>query len=199
MLAEASDCIRAGGVVAYPTEHFYGLGADPFNTAAVARLFALKCRSADKPILVGIADLAALERLTDGLPDGIEALLQAWPRGLTLILPAAAALAPGITAATGTVGVRLIQGGTGMELIRQAGGALTATSANPSGAGATGDPERVAELLPDLDMVIDAGVLPEGRRSTIVDVTKRPWRMLRDGAAAREAITPFGVLEEMGD
>jgi L-threonylcarbamoyladenylate synthase len=197
-VAEAVGVLAAGGVVAYPTEHFYALACDPRNPAAVERLFALKGRASRKPLLLAIADRSAR---TDWavLPPDARALADAWPEGLTLVLPAAPGTPPGLRGGGATIGLRLVRAPVAAALIRAAGGALPATSANPSGGAATGDPDTVARALPDLDLLLDAGPLPPGPLSTLLDVTVRPWRVLRAGAVSRAALAAFGpVAEESG-
>jgi len=195
-LADAAAVIRAGGVVAYPVEHFYALACDPWNPAAVARLFAAKGRPEHKPLLLAVtAD--GLPRVTAGVPAAARALVSAWPAGLTLVVPAAPSLPEAITAGTGTVGVRRIPAGAAPvaeALLNLCGGALPATSANRSGEDATGDPQPVAQLA-GVDLLLDAGVLPAGDRSTLVDVTGTPWRLLRAGACPAERVACWGALE----
>lgn len=194
VVEQAAAVVRGGGLVAYPTEHFYALACDPWNRDAVRRLFALKRRPHDKPILLGIHDRKALERVALPVPEAARALVAAWPPGLTLVLPARPEVPPGLTGGTGTVGVRLIRSPLAAALIGACGGALPATSANLSGGPASGDPNRVAEALPGLNLIVDAGRLPPGPVSTILDVTGTPWRVLREGGAGREALAAFGLL-----
>jgi len=187
--------LRQGGVVAYPTEHFYALACDPWNAAAVSRLFVVKGRPDNKPLLLGIADRAALTSLSSAVPDAARRLVEEWPQGVTLVVPAVSALPAGVTAGTGTVGVRLLPESFAAELIRTAGGALPATSANQSGAGATGDPDVVARL-PGVDLLLDGGILPAGSWSTIVDVRATPWRVLREGQCPIAVVAGYGALAQ---
>jgi L-threonylcarbamoyladenylate synthase len=195
-LAEAARVVAAGGVIAWPTEHFYALGCSPANPAAVARLFALKGRQPDKPALLAIATHGALAALIERVPDGVERLVAAWPAGLTLLFPAAPSVPAGIRSGAGAVGIRLIRGEPAAAILRACGGVLTATSANPSGRPASGDPERTARELPGVDLVLDAGPLPAGGHSTLLDVTQAPWRILRSGMAPRTVLAAFGAVAD---
>jgi len=196
-LNAALEVLRSGGLVAYPTEHFYALACDPRNPEAVRRLFDAKGRPADKPILLAIAEREALDGWTLGVPEAAHALVAEWPEGLTLVLPARGDVPDHLHAGTGTVGVRLVRTPVAAALTRAAGGALPATSANRSGQPASGDPDRVAQQLPGLDLLLDSGVLAPGARSTLMDVTAVPWRVLRSGAVKTADLGRFGVPVEI--
>lgn len=193
-LAEAVRVIRAGGVIAWPTEHYYALACDPENRQAVARLYELKGRPPEKPLLVGISDRARLGGLTGPVPEAARALVSSWPHGLTLLFSAIPEVPRSLLAGGNTLGVRLMHTPVARALIDLAGGMLPATSANRSGQVATGDPDQVMEQLPELDLIVDAGVLPEGRLSTILDISVTPWRIVREGALGRDALAPFGEI-----
>jgi L-threonylcarbamoyladenylate synthase len=195
-LAEAVRVVRSGGVIAYPTEHLYALGCDPQNPAAVRRLAALKGTEGPKPLLLAIADRTEVARWAARVPPEAEALLAAWPEGLTVVLPARAGVIPELTGGGATIALRLVRAPLPAALVRAAGGALPATSANPAGAPATGDPDAVAAALPDLGLLLDAGMLPPGGPSTLLDVTAVPWRILRPGSVSRNAIAAFGPIAE---
>jgi len=195
-LAEAVRVIRAGGVVAYPVEHHYALACDPGDPEAVARLFALKGRGAAKAILLAIADRDALPRWAARVPEAARALVAAWPEGLTLVLTAAPGVPAALRGGGGTIGLRLVRPPLAAALARAAGGALPATSANPSGRPPTGDPERVARELQGLDLLLDAGPLVPGPLSTLLDVTRSPWRVLRAGAVGAGDLQRFGPVTD---
>jgi L-threonylcarbamoyladenylate synthase len=197
-VAEALAVLKAGGTVAYPVEHHYALACDPANPEAVRRLFALKGRRPAKPVLLGIADRAVLAAWTTGVPEAAKGLVAAWPEGLTLVLRAGSDVPPALTAGGGTIGLRLLRAPLALALATAAGGALPATSANRSGRPATGDPDEVAGQLTALDLLLDAGPLPAGPLSTLLDVTAAPWRVLREGAVTREALAAFGPLTAEG-
>ena len=186
----AAEIIASGGVIAFRTDTFYGLGADPFNKAAVARLRELKGREDDKPILLLISDASLVERV---IAERSEAFVRAaeafWPGPLTIVGVAAATLPEAITAGTGTVGVRLPAAQSVRELVRECGGILTATSANPSGREPAGSAPEVASYFPlGLDLIVDGGEVTATEPSTVLDVTTSPPRVVREGAIRRELI-----------
>jgi L-threonylcarbamoyladenylate synthase len=193
-IAAAVRVLASGGVVAYPTEHLYALGCDPHRPAALRRLAALKGTPDSKPLLLAVADRSEVARWAGRVPPGAEALLAAWPEGLSVVLPAADDLVPELTGGGATVALRLVRAPVAAALVRAAGGALPATSANPAGAPATGDPDRVAASLEGLDLLLDAGRLAPGGPSTLLDVTRVPWRVLRAGGVAAAAIAAFGPV-----
>jgi L-threonylcarbamoyladenylate synthase len=190
----AAEVIANGGVIAFRTDTFYGLGADPFDKAAVARIRELKGRDDDKPILLLVSDAVFVERV---IAERSRAFARAaaafWPGPLTIVGVAVAELPPEITSGTGTVGVRLPAAGDVRELVRACGGVLTATSANPSGRGAARSAQEVAAYFADgpsvgLDLIVDGGVVSVTEPSTVLDVTTVPPRVVREGAIRRELI-----------
>jgi L-threonylcarbamoyladenylate synthase len=182
--------IKQGGVIAFRTDTFYGLGADPFNAAAVARIKALKGREDDKPILLLISDASEVERLLIERTQEFDKLADRfWPGPLTIVGKANTDLPPEITAGTGTVGVRLPADHRVRDLVRECGGALTATSANPAGR----DPARSAEEVRSyfangLDLIIDGGQVTAIQPSTVVDATVSPPRVVREGVIPAKLI-----------
>jgi len=188
-ISEAAAVLRRGGVIAYPTETFYGLGALASDGAAVARLVRAKGRPDGKPLPLLGADLAQLEAVAEFSP--LARLLAAafWPGPLTLVLPARPGLHPAITGGSGTVGVRVTSGVVASALAIAAGGALVSTSANPSGqpppTTATG---LDGALRARLDLVLDGGATPGGRPSTVVAIEEGRLTLLRPGAVAVEAV-----------
>lgn len=190
----AAERLRAGGLVVYPTETFYALGALAASAAAVARLAAAKLRPGDRPLPLVAADLAAARAVAAAFPPLAERLAaRFWPGPLTLVLAAAPGLPPEV-AGQGTVGVRVPGCALARELSRLAGGPLTSTSANLAG----GPPVvRPADLDPGLarhvDCVLDGGEAPGGPPSTVVAVEAGGPRLLRAGAVAWE-----GVLAALG-
>jgi L-threonylcarbamoyladenylate synthase len=187
---KASDLIVAGGVIAFRTDTFYGLGADPFNAAAVARIRELKGREENKPILLLISDAAQTERLIAEQSKVFQrAAHEFWPGPLTIVGFAATALPEEITAGTGTVGVRVPADEIVREFVRQCGGALTATSANPSGSEPARSAKEVAAYFPQgLDLIVDGGEVTATEPSTVLDVTTSPPRVVREGAIRRNLI-----------
>ena len=186
----AAEIITNGGVIAFRTDTFYGLGADPFNAAAVARIRELKGREDDKPILLLISDASLLERVITERSEAFGRAAGAfWPGPLTIIGVAVATLPKAITAGTGTVGVRLPAVETVRDLVRECGGVLTATSANPSGNEPACSAEQVAAYFPQgLDLIVDGGLVTVTEPSTVLDATRASPRIVREGALSRGAI-----------
>lgn len=183
-LDRAARVLAAGGVVAFPTETFYGLGAAALDGAAVRRVFALKGRPESRPVLVLVDSVAMVERLAAAVPGAACALMaRHWPGPLTLVLAARPEVPGEVTAGTGTVGVRLSSHPVATGLVRRLGAPVTAPSANPSGAPpATTAAEVVRYFGPSLPLVLDGGSTPGGLPSTVVDATVSPPRVLRQGA-----------------
>lgn len=179
-----AEVIANGGVIAFRTDTFYGLGADPFNAAAVARIRELKGREENKPILLLISDPDQVERLIAERSESfVRAAENFWPGPLTIIGRAVAALPAAITAGTGTVGVRLPADESVRELVRECGGVLTATSANPSGSEPGRSAPEVASYFPHgLDLIVEGGEVTVTEPSTVLDTTISPPRVVREGA-----------------
>ncbi len=180
-----ASIVTDGGVIAFRTDTFYGLGADPFNHSAVHKIKQLKGREA-KPILVVISDFDQIERFISDRSKTFDLLAeQFWPGPLTLIANTATAVPEEITAGTGTIGVRLPDDDSVRALLRACGGALTATSANPSGA----EPARTAKEVEGyfgvgVDLIIDDGEAQSDRPSTVVDARANEPKVIREGAIA---------------
>ena len=184
------NIVKQGGVIAFRTDTFYGLGADPFNVAAVARIRELKGREDDKPILLLISDVDQVERLiTDKSKHFQDLAARFWPGPLTIVGRANTDLPDGITAGTGSVGVRLPADSSVRDLVRECGGALTATSANPAGRDAARSAEEVLKYFPEgLDLIVDSGQVTAIEPSTVVDATVSPPRVIREGAISAALI-----------
>jgi L-threonylcarbamoyladenylate synthase len=169
-LARAAALIAAGGVVIFPTETFYGLAADPWQPAAVDRVIALKGRPDGAPILLVLPDLAAVDAVAGPVPDAARRLMaRHWPGPLTLVLPARPGLAAAVTGPRG-VGVRVSSHPVAAALARACGRAITATSANRSGAPPATDPAVAAADLPGADALLDGGPTAGGPPSTVAAV-----------------------------
>ena len=186
----AVDRFRNGAVVVFPTSGLYGLGADAFNCGTVARIYAIKGRPHRKPILVLISDRQALERVVRVVPRHAQALMQQlWPGGITFILEAADGVSQMLTAGTGKIGVRLPAHPVARALVAQFGGVITATSANLSGRPPAAAVDQLDHAVKDsVDLILDAGRLAGGPGSTVIDVTCRPFKIIRQGAVSRQAI-----------
>jgi L-threonylcarbamoyladenylate synthase len=193
---EAVRCLRAGGVVAFPTDTLYGLGADVFNPEALDRVFAIKERSSGLALPVLIDGWGQLEQLTSNVPAGARVLADAfWPGPLTLVMKKAARVPDSLTAGAPTVAVRLPDHPVPRAILRQFGGPITGTSANISGGP---DPMTLTELkalLGDqVDYIVSAGPAPQGTASTVVDITTDPPTLIREGAIPfRRVIKIWGI------
>ncbi|MGD0730038.1 MAG: L-threonylcarbamoyladenylate synthase [Terracidiphilus sp.] len=199
---EALECgaliLRAGGLVAFPTETVYGLGANALDAAAVERIFAAKQRPAWDPVIVHISDSAMLESLVTEVPERARKLMDAfWPGPLTLLLARSAAVPDAVTAGRPLVGVRMPAHPVALELIRRAGVPVAAPSANRFG---RTSPTTAAHVLEDLDgridAVVDAGATGLGLESTVLDCGQSPMVIYRPGAVtATEIFEIAGAVE----
>lgn len=189
-IRRAAVLLRDGGIGAIPTDTLYGLAVNPFDAAAVNRLFTIKHRATDKALLLVAADTAQVCAAIGTLSPVAEHLAAVfWPGPLTLVMAAPATLGSDVTGGTGTVGVRVPAHDVTRALCAAAGTPLTATSANMSGRPATADPNVVArDMGACLDLLVDAGLSPGGLPSTIVDVTGAEPRLIREGALAWDAV-----------
>lgn len=180
--------LGASGLIALPTESFYGLAVAPFDEQALAKLWQVKGRSEGKPILVLIGDRSQLRPFVRSIPPAATALMNAfWPGPLTIVFPAAVGLSDGVTAGTRSVGIRFSAWPPLRDLLRRVG-PVTGTSANREGMLPPTTAEEVRHRLGDmLDLIVDAGPTPGGRPSTVIDV-QGPIRIIRDGAIDRDAI-----------
>lgn len=182
-IGEAVALLRSGGVIAFPTETFYGLGADARSEAAIGKIFDAKGRDFNNPILVVIGEPGQVDLFARDIPAQALALMKRfWPGPVTILFRAAAAVSPKLTAGSGKIGIRLTSHPIARELARKLGGPLTATSANLSGAPeCSAEAEVLAQLEGRIDAVVDGGLTPGGKGSTVVDATVSPVRVLREG------------------
>ena len=180
--------VQAGGVLAIPTETYYGLGANPFDGAAVARLLSIKGRPDGKPILILIGDKAQLQDLVTDVSPAAQVLMEAfWPGPLTLVFSASRRLPQAITSGTGTVGVRYTSHTALAELLRHTG-PLTGTSANRSGEPPVQTAAEVERTIGTMvDVIIDGGPTQGGLPSTVLSVCDGV-RMIREGPIERAMI-----------
>ena len=191
--------VSGGGLLAFRTDTFYGLGADPFNASALERINALKGRDG-KPVLVIVDSAEAASRLVAGRTRAFELLAaHHWPGALTLVAEAREGLPELLTAGTGTVGVRLPSDPDARGVTRACGGLLTATSANPSGEPPARTAAEVARYFPEgLGMVLDGGETRSELPSTVLDVCGERPRLIREGVVSRaelEATLRAGGIE----
>lgn len=181
-ISEAARVIQKGGLVAFPTETVYGLGADALNPFAVAKIFEIKERPSFDPLIVHVASFSDIARLTDGVGENVMQLAkQFWPGPLTLVLPKSALVPDLVTSGLPTVGIRMPDNTIALSLIRESGCPLAAPSANKFGQLSPVSARHVRKQLPNVDYVLDGGKTTVGIESTIVSVEGNCCRLLRPG------------------
>jgi L-threonylcarbamoyladenylate synthase len=186
----AGEIISRGGIIAFRTDTFYGLGVDPRDKKAVQELADLKGREASKPILIIVSDPEQVGRfITRRSPIFDEVAARFWPGPLTIVGQAREDLPEELTAGTGTVGVRLPNDQKVRDLVRICGGALTGTSANVSGAPPARNASEVWQQFPSgVDLIIDRGEVQLSEPSTVVDLSGDKPRLIREGAISRQSL-----------
>jgi len=190
-VARAVAALRAGDLVAFPTETVYGLGADAANPDAVRRLYAVKGRPADHPVIVHLGHAEQLDELAREVPDTARRLAKAcWPGPLTIVVRRSPdRVAAALTGGRDTVGLRVPDHPVALRLLDSFGGGLAAPSANRFGrVSPTTAAHVLADLGADVDVVLDGGTCRVGVESTIVDVTGREPAILRVGGTSRADI-----------
>jgi L-threonylcarbamoyladenylate synthase len=182
-LEDAATVLRAGGLVAFPTETYYGLGAAALHPAAVRRIFDVKGRPESRPVLVLVDGQGMVETFTTGTsPTARMLMARHWPGPLTLVLRAAPSVPLEVTAGTGTVGVRLSAHPVARALVHAFGAPVTAPSANPTDRAPATTAARVLAYFDGvIELVLDGGATPGGLASTVLDVTVDPPVTLRAG------------------
>jgi L-threonylcarbamoyladenylate synthase len=184
ILEEAASFLRQGKLVGFPTETFYGLGANALDQAAVARVFRVKARAESKPLLVLVDSVRMAESLALEVSDVARKLMATyWPGPLTLVFRAGPELPALLGAGTGTVGMRMPGHPVALALVRAAGFPVTAPSANPSGE----EPPTTAGAARrffdgKIELILDGGPTGGGRPSTVLDLSVSPPRLIRAGA-----------------
>jgi L-threonylcarbamoyladenylate synthase len=197
-MAEAAERLRAGLLVAFPTETVYGLGANALDLEAVARIFAAKGRPSTNPLIVHVPDVSAARELAGEWPEAAERLAaRFWPGPLTLVVPRTEAIPDIVTAGGPTLGLRVPSHPVALELLRASGVPVAAPSANRSEEVSPTTAQHVADSLgPFVDdlLILDGGATTVGLESTVLDVTTDPPRILRPGMVT----TPM-LREVLGD
>ena len=196
IVQHAGTIIKRGGVIAFPTRCLYGLGADAFNADAVERVFEIKRRPSQKPILILIERRRQLNRLVSHVSSAATRIMDHfWPGGVTLVFKAKDTVPHHLTAGTGKIGIRLPGHPVAAALVRAAGLPLTGTSANISGEPGC---RRMVDLKPQLAQHLEAGLdtgpLKGGAGSTVVDVTDDMPKILREGEISGKEI--FNLVQE---
>jgi L-threonylcarbamoyladenylate synthase len=189
-IAQAAVLLRAGEIVAFPTETVYGLGADAENPAALAKIFAAKGRPADHPLIVHLPGAEHLTRWAQDIPDSAFALANAfWPGPLTLILKRTSIVPNAVTGGQDTVGLRVPNHPVALALLRAFGSGIAAPSANRYGRISPTTAGHVRDELGDrVSLVLDGGACEVGIESTILDVSRGMPVLLRPGAITAEQI-----------
>ena len=201
IIREAGEILQSGGLVAFPTETVYGLGADALKEEAARKTYEAKGRPSDNPLIVHIADYEDLKKIAVNIPPETDALASHfWPGPLTMIFEKSGQVPYGTTGGLDTVAVRMPRDPIAAELIRAAGGFVSAPSANTSGRPSPTTAEHVREDLDGkIDMILDAGDVDIGLESTILDMTVEPPMILRPGAITpdmfEEVIGPVSIDE----
>lgn len=182
-IRQAADKIKTGAIVVFPTTDLYGLGVDAFNSKAIAKVFQIKKRPLDKPLLVLIPNLDYLSQIVIDITETASKLISKfWPGGLTLIFKAHHNVPKILTAGSNKIGVRLPVHPVAAKLVRAVGGPVTATSANLAGTPGCSSIDQIdAGILDQVDLLINHGSLRGGRGSTVVDVSGREIKIIRPG------------------
>ena len=190
VMAKAGEILKAGGLVAFPTETVYGLGANALDENAAMKTYAAKGRPCDNPLIVHIADLADLPIVAKNISEQAKQLVERfWPGPLTLIFEKQYIVPFGTTGGLSTVAVRMPTDEIALAVIRAGGGYISAPSANTSGRPSPTSAEHVWDDLDGkIDMIIDSGSVDIGVESTIVDMTVTPPMILRPGAITKEML-----------
>lgn len=189
-IAAAGKILSEGGLVAFPTDTVYGLGALCTDEAAIEKLFAAKGRDEGKPISILVSDIAQVEAAAEEVPEKARRLMeQYWPGALTIVLKKSPAVSARLSAGTGTIGIRMPDSETARALIKAAKSPLAAPSANLSGKRSAVTAEDVREDLEGrIDLILDGGACPVGLASTVVDLTGQAPKILREGIITKTMI-----------
>jgi len=199
----AAQYIRDGKLVAFPTETVYGLGADALNPMAVARIFELKQRPTFDPLIVHIASLQQLEKLVLNIDKRVYQLAEKfWPGPLTMVLPKSSIVPDLVTSGLPTVGIRMPDNETALELIRRSDCPIAAPSANKFGRISPTTAAHVRKQLPEVDYILEGGKTTVGIESTIIKLTDHGFQILRNGIITQEELestVPFDSISPVED
>ncbi len=192
-LQRAMAYLQGGGVVAFPTDTFYGLGADVYSEEAVSRVFRIKGKGTGGPLPVLLSDVSGLSEVAVSVPVVAWQLAERfWPGALTLVLERAETIPAIVSGGRSTVGVRVPDSPLARALVRELGRPITGTSANPTGLPpATSAAEVRSQLGDAVDYVLDGGTCPGGQPSTVLDLTGTRPRILRAGKLPLDVLQPF--------
>ena len=189
-IRQAGSILRKGGLVAFPTETVYGLGADALNEKAAEKIYAAKGRPSDNPLIIHIANMEDLEKIAEFIPEkAVTVAEKYWPGPITMIFEKSEIVPYGTTGGLDTVAVRMPSDGIAQAVILAGGGFIAAPSANTSGRPSPTAAEHVIEdLSGKVDMILDGGAVDIGVESTILDMTVNPPMILRPGAITKEML-----------
>ena len=195
---EIVRCLRAGGIIIYPTETFYGIGALFTRESTLKRLFAIKQRDSGKPVLLLIPDVSFIKNISSVVSPALETLAEFfWPGPLTLLIEALPNLSALVTGHSRTVGIRISSSTVVQHILSLLQDGITSTSANISGDVSPSSIEEIPDaLLNAVDIVIDVGNTPGGSPSTVFDISSTPYKTVREGAISTRQI--MNVLEQTG-
>ncbi|MFZ1981371.1 MAG: L-threonylcarbamoyladenylate synthase [Smithella sp.] len=193
ILTRAAEILAGSGIIAYPTETYYGLGADATNLKAIEKIFAVKGRNFKNPISLIIGQTDDVYYLVKDIPESAQKLMAAfWPGALTIVFLASDKVSSLLTAGTGKIGLRISSHPCAGAIVQKLKKPLTATSANLSGAPECSLASDVAHQIGDkIDAIIDCGQTPGDKASTIIDITYDPPVILREGAISRKMIGKY--------
>src|SRR6056297_1539374 len=192
----AAKLIKEGKLVAFPTETVYGLGANALDPLAVAKIFEVKERPSFDPLIIHIADINDLKKLTTTTDDRVYKLAEKfWPGALTMVLPKSNLVPDIVTSGLNTVGIRMPANKLALQLIKKSGCPIAAPSANKFGRISPTTAQHVKKQLPDIDYVIDGGKTDVGVESTIIKLSEKGFRILRNGVITQEDIESIVPLD----
>lgn len=199
-IEKAAELIKKGELVAFPTETVYGLGADALNPLAVAKIFEIKERPFFDPLIVHISEVSQLKRLILKEDERVDELAEKfWPGPLTIVLPKSSLIPDIVTSGLPTVGIRMPADETARELISRAGRPIAAPSANKFGRISPTRAAHVKKQLPDLEYILDGGKSSVGIESTIIELTEKGFRILREGIITKEKLMSILPLDKPVD
>lgn len=193
ILTRAAEILASGGIIAYPTETFYGLGVDATNEKAIENIFAIKGRNFKNPVSLIIAQTDDIYPLVQDVPEAARKLMAAfWPGALTIVFSATDKISPLLTAGSGKIGLRVSSHPSAGGIVQILKRPITATSANLSGMPECMTASEVAQQIGDkIDAILDWGKTKGDKSSTIIDVTCTPTVILRKGAISRKTIEKY--------
>ena len=184
LIERVADVLRSGGIIGYPTETIYGIGCSAFNAQAVERVYRLKNRDRGKAMILIAGDTIQVSELVTSIPETAEKLIENfWPGPLTIVFETSSRLKEFVFGKSKTIAIRIPDCVICLELIKETGFPIVSTSANRSGEEALTSAEQVESFFGDeLDIIVDGGPSPGNIPSTVVDITKSPARVVREGA-----------------